>query len=388
MKIRKKLVILTEFYPPNISGVSHSVYRIVKGLSQYLEQVCLIAITPYPQDCRSPHYILEEEGNIRIWRVYVAKEQPLIHPESLRACYYLISRIVRQESFDFIHAFCTFNCGYLANLLHKEIGIKYLLSIRGNDLTRAFFMPEKAAALKTLLEDASGITSVNSFLKDFLRAHFSQVVKKITVIYNSILPPSLDNETNLDTALLKETITGKNSFVFSYIGDIKEKKGVFPLIEVFKKFALNRPDARLLIVGEVYSSDYSFFRDTIADIPQIIYKEKVPHKEVFKYYSITDVSIIPSIDDGFPNGLLEGIYTKTPLIASKIFSDILRHGKDALLFDPFLYADLLSCMEELYTNTPKREALRENAFLLLSGILSPENEILSYIKKYDEVWKV
>ena len=382
----KRVLILTEFYPPNNSGVSQSVRRFVNLLIQKgCTDVQLAVIEPLTDVLFYPQYRKECTNGIVVWHINAGKRRALTNPEDIRVCEYMLKQIVIKSSIDAIHAYNIFNAGYIAYRIYMECKLPYILSIRGNDLTRKMYSYGDLYAQKQIINNASFITCVNGFLQDCLLKNFSGSTDKSRVIYNSVLPEKQWAEFLSHKNELREYHKVYDKYVFTYIGKIKEKKQTMMLIDAFTLFNRFNPDTVLYIVGYVYQEDKANFQKQVKKCKNIIHVPKVPHEEVGAYYAISDVFVQMSYDDGLPNTLLEAMYMQVPVIASSIFSDFLNDGVDALLVDPFSIEDLLNAMYRLYTNSCLREALKDAAARLLSDKLSNENECSSFLKIYEEI---
>lgn len=383
----KRILILTEFFPPNNSGVSQSVRRLVEMLHRNRQShVSVASIEPLTEEHPYPQFRKDDTNGITtIWRINVGKERPLKRPEDIRIAEYIVKKIVLQDSIEAIHVYNIFNAGYIAYRINKEINIPYILSIRGNDLTRKLYAYCDLYPQKLIIKKAKVITCVNGFLQNCLLQNFPEVSAKSSVIYNSIIPESQwQNYLKIKDCLRREANV-QNKFVFACIGEVKEKKQTLMLMDSFMRFNKQYTDTLLYVVGYVYQEEMDTLNKMLKQCRNIKYVPKVTHEQVGRYYAISDAFIQISYDDGLPNSLLEAIYMQVPIIASSIFSDFLTNGKDALLVDPFSKEELIEKMRCLYFNLQLRDRMTESALKLLTGKLSPENEYLSFARIYDEI---
>lgn len=382
----KRILILTEFFPPNNSGVSQSVKRLVEMIRcNGVDNVSVASIEPFTEEYSYPQYRKEDVDGIAVWRINTGKKRPLNSPEDIRVAEYITKKIVLQESIEAIHAYNIFNAGYIAYQINKELSIPYILSIRGNDLTRGLYAYNDLYVQKLIIDNAKAIVCVNGFLYDRLLQNYPEASARSSVIYNSIIPETQwQNHLKMKECLKQEADVQKK-FVFAYIGEVKEKKRTLMLMDAFMSLNEQYPDTLLYIVGYVYQEEMDYMNKMLEQCRNIIYIPKVTHEEVGKFYAISDAFVQMSHDDGLPNSLLEAIYMQVPVIASSIFSDFLTDEEDALLVDPFSKKELIEKMKFIYLNSQKRGQIAESALKLISGKLSSENEYLSFVRIYDEI---
>lgn len=382
----KRILILTEFFPPNNSGVSQSVKRLVEMIRcNGVDNVSVASIEPFTEEYSYPQYRKEDVDGIAVWRINTGKKRPLNSPEDIRVAEYITKKIVLQESIEAIHAYNIFNAGYIAYQINKELSIPYILSIRGNDLTKGLYAYNDLYVQKLIIDNAKAIVCVNGFLYDRLLQNYPEASARSSVIYNSIIPETQwQNHLKMKECLKQEADVQKK-FVFAYIGEVKEKKRTLMLMDAFMSLNEQYPDTLLYIVGYVYQEEMDYMNKMLEQCRNIIYIPKVTHEEVGKFYAISDAFVQMSHDDGLPNSLLEAIYMQVPVIASSIFSDFLTDEEDALLVDPFSKKELIEKMKFIYLNSQKRGQIAESALKLISGKLSSENEYLSFVRIYDEI---
>ena len=104
-----KVLILTEFFPPNNSGVSQSVKRLFDLLQHHHHSnISVAVIEPLTDAYYYPQFWDERINNITIWHINVGKNRPLSTPEDIRVSEYMLKEIVLTNSIDIIHAYNIF----------------------------------------------------------------------------------------------------------------------------------------------------------------------------------------------------------------------------------------------------------------------------------------
>src|SRR5699024_8973667 len=120
--------------------------------------------------------------------------------------------------------------------------------------------------------------------------------------------------------LSKEPLTVQDAKIFENptivtVGRLAEQKGQWHLIRALNKVKKEIPDVKLIILGEGELEDY--LKKLVND-----YKltENVHflgfQKNPFKYITKSDMYVFPSLYEGFPNALAEGMVCGLPVISS------------------------------------------------------------------------
>ena len=112
---------------------------------------------------------------------------------------------------------------------------------------------------------------------------------------------------------------GSTDFTFVFIGRIVRDKGVNELVEAFSRLANERSDVRLMLVGR--------FEDDLDPLPQHTKKQIESNErisfvgyqsDVRPYLVASDVLVLPSYREGFPNVVLQAGAMGLPVIVTDV----------------------------------------------------------------------
>lgn len=181
---------------------------------------------------------------------------------------------------------------------------------------------EKESAL---IHRATRIVAISRFTKAKVAEMFDAPTD-MEVIYNGV---SIDEEVIYNGEL-------ENTVVFA--GTLSQRKGVFALLNSWKRVLTHVPTAKLLLYGKGG-------RDAIRQINRIVDsglrrsvelrgfvdKDKLP-----SIYSSCGCAIFPSFAESFSMAPMESMKVGCPTIFTKRASgpELIRHGEDGLLVDP------------------------------------------------------
>ena len=98
---------------------------------------------------------------------------------------------------------------------------------------------------------------------------------------------------------------------FVYLGQVSEHKGIAYLIDAFTQ--ISPEEASLLCVGEIGIPER-----IVSSLPEnIILAGRMPHEEISSVLLESDVMLFPSLGDGFPLSLMEGMASGLPCVCTE-----------------------------------------------------------------------
>lgn len=149
--------------------------------------------------------------------------------------------------------------------------------------------------------------------------------------------------------LKEEFYEPNNKIRFLYIGRLSAPKGIFYLLEAFKR--LNNPNIELICVGEKIGSE-----DLFAQYDEYYtYLGSVLNSEISKVYQSCDVYIMPSLWEGMSLTLGEAMASGLPVIATKSSGadSLIDEGKNGFLIES-MDVDQLINQIEWFINYPQK----------------------------------
>ncbi len=105
--------------------------------------------------------------------------------------------------------------------------------------------------------------------------------------------------------------------VILFVHRLAPRKGIQYVSQIAKQF-LASPEIKFLVIGD--GPYRETFLQEIKDwkLTNITYIGKVPNREVYRYFLLADVFLMPSEEEGFPRVLIESMACNTPYVASDI----------------------------------------------------------------------
>lgn len=357
-----KIGFIAEHYPPTSGGVATSTQRVARQLVQLGARVHVLCFD-HSRPLRSPDYVIEEvDRGVRVDRIgpFFLKQKEIkldelderIKAAFRRRAFEQMVRQLRSEPVDAILSFYLLNAGFLAQYVARETGVPLVAGVRGNDIGRNIFHVGRFAAIQWVVQGACRIVCVNEHLRRRVLLAWPEVDERTVVIPNSVEPcPETPDRELCRQRLAERTGWAPGDLVLTFIGTLREKKGVLTLAQAL--LALPRQSrARLLVVGQdlgpieraLCGPEWALLREE----GRLYVTENVERAEVAAWAAAADVVVMPSLDDGMANGLLEGMMLGLCPLATRVFADAIEDGRDGCLVpaaDPEALANAISALE-------------------------------------------
>jgi glycosyltransferase involved in cell wall biosynthesis len=211
---------------------------------------------------------------------------------------------------------------------------------------------------KTIMRIPSSPKLVDKYVKHsrLFSLFLNYALKKSDIII--VQTPEMRDETNiyhhiqrskikvlinpLDIDLIENSLEGENPFNSLYInvvasGRLSREKGFDILIKAFRGVYLKNNQFRLHIIGPDYNNQKREYEKLIEDLELV----DVVHLLGFKknpyiYYKHSDLFVLSSRWEGLPNAVLENIYLKKPIVATRcipFMSQLIKDKRSGFLVD-------------------------------------------------------
>jgi len=349
-----KIALLSEKYTPDIGGLAISAERSAQLLGSAGHEIHVFSptINLMAADART----LSSSG-IRVTRFGVRKRVD----DTLVDWFELVVEEHKREPFDLIHAYFLPQAGFVAAYAGKYLKVPSVVSARGNDLERAIFDPPRAAHILYTLQHAGAVTTNAYELANKARALVPGL--NITIVPNGIDPghfkPLPRNIALAESLNLRHA--EKPARVIGFVGELREKKGLRPLLSAFAQVN-NKHPAVLLIVGDVRAGeDKQLFEEFRLSHPkiQIVVTGFVSHRDLPAYYSLMDIFVQPSLRDGLPNSLLEAMACERAVVGTPVggIPDAVTDCENGRLVRANDAVTLADAIDELLNHEPQRKKL-------------------------------
>lgn len=299
----------------------------------------------------------------------ITKEYPLEYPYSYRKA----AKIIDREQYDRI---ILENMPWQLPFFVKKFGDKVILHLH-NDYINPQKDDEYQNKYKKNISHMHSIITVSEFIKKQIIQVVPEFKDKIHVLYNAtdidLYAKRADESEQLE--FRKKLGINDTDFVFIYTGRLCDEKGVKELVQAFNLLCEKYRQIKLLVVGSVsYGStvedSYTQMLDRLIEDNKasIITTGFINYDEMYRYYSIADVQVIPSKwDEPFGLVAIEGMSQGLPIIStgSGGLSEILNDKNTIFVGKTKLKDELYDAMEYLINNPDKIKEMRTESIKIM-----------------------
>jgi glycosyltransferase involved in cell wall biosynthesis len=298
--VNKRLLFLSERYPPDLGGVATSSGRISRSLAAVGCHVDVIAWTRSLQ----PGVVAHEDGNPAVYRMGRYREWDATMPHTLN----LFDWLNTKHTYQAIWGHYLAPAGFLATWFGRLKSIPTTVSVRGNDLDRDMYPPGDFSRLLWTLNNA---TCVSAVTQDLAAKVAALCGRQDVVCLKNAVDPEIFSPTFPNAELRQKLGIRPDEIVLGFAGELREKKGQHFLLDALRVLRETRP-ACLLIIGEVRPSEMSRVMQwtgagTLEEHRILVTCQLATPSEVNQHLQLCDVYLQPSLWDGMPNALLEAM---------------------------------------------------------------------------------
>lgn len=382
-----KLVILTQYFPPEVGAPQNRLYELAVRLKQRGIDVSIMTAMPnYPQmeihkNYKGKCFCKEEMDGMTIYRswIYVSKSKSVVKrllnyfSFVFSSLFYGLFKLKRQD-FLLVESPPLF-LGATAYLLAKAKGAKLIFNV--SDL-----WPESAEKLgiisnkfllksATVLEEfcyrkASLISGQTQGIVGNISSRFPK--KDVYWLKNGVDINLYDAEKTADKGKWRESQSyGQNDFIFFYGGIIGHAQGLEIILNAAKRLE-EYSDIRFVLLGNGPEKPKLLAMKEELGLKNLDFYDAVPKVQMHSIISDIDASIIPlkKLDlfkGAIPSKIFENLAMKKPVIlglegeAKTLF---VEQGKCGVAFEPENESDLTDKILQLYNDRELVKTLGDN----------------------------
>lgn len=382
-----KIIFFNYEYPPLGGGAANATAYILKEYSKISDLKVDLVTSSIDAD----YHLEKVGGNISIHRLPIGKNKNNLHYQSQKEIFtylwkaYLFSKkLAGKNGYDLSHSFFTIPCGLVSLLLKRKYKIPYVVSLRGSDvpgysdrfsLLYAFAKP----LVKKIWKESFAVVANSKGLKEL--ALLTNPKQEIGVIYNGI---EIADFIPKPEARPKEKI-----IITTGASRITARKGINYLLEAVKKLSPKYPNLYLKAMGDGNEKEnLEKMAKELGLERNVEFIGRIPRENTSPYYQEAGIFVLPSLNEGMSNAMLEALASGLPLIATDTggTKELVEEGKNGFIVKMKDSQDLAEKIEILMKDSDLRKRMGE-ASRKKAESMSWKNVAEKYFEIYQRILK-
>lgn len=319
--------------------------------------------------------------------------------DNFRLLTYLISLffnlmgICRKYNIDVIHAHHTIPAGFIGVIIGKIMRIPVITTAHLMDITthgtdegplenikdfESNFFYRKLIIFT--LNSSEKIITVSSDLAKIIN-QMEIDSNKVTVLRNAVDISRFKPIKNV--SMRKEYNIKENEILILFIGHLEPFKGIFELLNAFKKII--KKNVKLIIIGEGHSENE--VKEIVSKYnltDKIIFTGKVSPNVIQNYYQMADIFTLPSYTEGLPLVVIEAMACGLPVIVSNVggIPEIAKDNINGFVIPPRDDEKLTQKLNILVNNEKLREEFGKMSFKKIDEEFNIDKKVIKLIDLY------
>lgn len=225
-----------------------------------------------------------------------------------------IEKLYETNKIDLIHVHWCFPEGYLVYRACEKLKIPYIITAHGSDIHTNTKDKEIKKYTVQALENASKAIFVSESLLNTAR-ELGYSGDNAVVIKNGV---EIEKFKVVDKSLIKKEFNIlNNKHVVGYVGRFESIKGVYDIPNIFKKIYEKNKDVIFMIIGDG-SLKKSVEKELDYNSIEYLNFKFINHDELYKYYNLLDILVLPSENEGYPCTIVEAQCCGVKVVASDV----------------------------------------------------------------------
>lgn len=245
----------------------------------------------------------------------------------------------RIKSMDVISTHYWLDSRLFSNLAFK-LGVPSVFHILGGPYSKKYFEVDKSALY----------IAVSQWTRSLIyNAHKINIEDVVTPGVPSHIFSDIDDGKS-------QRMRQQASLIF--VGRLQPSKGVFELLEIFRRLLKQHPKLNLTIVGDGDILDE--LKGKVAEYhmeKNVVFTGSIPYEDVLRHYRSSTIFVFPSKIEVFPLVSIEAMACNLPVVASDIPGLRESTGKNAILLPPDDINAWVENIKMLLTNEKLRKEM-------------------------------
>lgn len=192
-------------------------------------------------------------------------------------------------------------------------------------------------------------TLTEEYLNDGLHFRHTPKVKGCMCADSFGLSDAVSKMTEEDKQALRMTLNLQRGLTFLFVGQLVERKGIKELLTVWNRHIAQYLEDNLLVIGKGILEDSLKEKYAASDSIHIL--GGINYDELYKYYALCDVFVMPTLEDNWCLVVPEAMACGKP-VACSVYNgghyELVQDGVDGYTFDPLKPDSILDTLAKFH----------------------------------------
>ncbi len=230
----------------------------------------------------------------------------------------------------------------------RTMGVNTLYTVHN---TYIWLSDSEIKARAEIMKHADYVIPVSEAVEHYFNARTDNVCQNVQTIYNGISFDELSIQELPDNLTRKALGLADTDIALAFVASFYYSKGQAGMIGVMEKIVQRNPNIKLLLVGNVGDQEYyDRFTSLLKKSParkNIIQVDYFPHRNMGEFLRKTaDIFILPTMQEGCSNAVLEAIYCDKPMIVTDVGNARQAEREASCIVVPTPYPDIVTLKSE------------------------------------------
>ncbi len=280
----------------------------------------------------------------------------------------LLRTRLREQGPFLVHAHCAYPDGVGVANVAKALGLPYVITAHGSDINVYAGKPFLRPQIRRAFAGARGVIAVSAELEQKILAIDAGM--PLARIPCAGFDPAVFAQR--DKAFCRQALGIKPEVrLVTFVGNLVAVKGVEVLLGAWA--SLQRENTELVIIGD--GPERGRLMAQAGGLPGIRFAGVLPQDDVATWLGASDLLVLPSLNEGMPNVIVESLASGVPVVASRVggIPELVVDGVNGYLAEPGDVASLGNALNTALSRAWDGIALRKSTAHLTWGALAAEN---------------
>ncbi|HRA99083.1 MAG TPA: glycosyltransferase [Ignavibacteria bacterium] len=328
-------------------------------------------------------------------KVFDLMEKGLVNPK----IYFKMKKLLKYLNPDIVHTHLN-KADFYGRIAAKKTGVKLIYSTCHNYSTHHKGADVNKISIFDYIDNfvvkysGSYLIAISEIVKKYLINRDKRFDSITDVIYNGVNISKKNyqlEENEIDLLRIKYNVS-KDDFLICLSGRFDKQKGHLFLLDALSEKIKERKNIKIIMPGDGILKKEVENYISKNDLNEFVILPGF-HKDIEKIIEISDLTIVPSLWEGFGLVVIESMVKKKVVLASDTggIPEIIEHGENGYLFKTLNKTDFLEKFNFIYSvnsNLPEIQTKALNTVEMRFDInKNSEFYYLSYLSKFQSISK-